>query len=192
MEPAPHVIKVPQVIVHEADAPDVLTDWGAASARAHETGLHSNQAAPMTRANEKSRRMDFRRTNGTRAFGHPLKGLSTKTRAYLVAHACFDCRSTFKKPPAAAANQAGHKCPRCKSALHEMGRSFRAPAKNDLDGWKKIQALYAHGFWFFSYRSFENCPRLPERFRDVEPFVRGLPQSSIQSRELNDVSRSSC
>jgi hypothetical protein len=129
----------------------------------------------MTRAAEKNRRMDLRRANGTRSFGHPIQGLSRKTHVYLVAHACFECRSTFKKPPVNPASQTGHICPRCKSALHEMGRSFRAPAKNDLDGWKKVQALFAHGFRYFSYRSFENCPRLPERFRNVEAFVRAYP-----------------
>ena len=129
----------------------------------------------MTRATEKNRRMDLRRATGTRPFGHAIKGLSRKLPHYLIAHACFECRSTFKKPPAEAAGQTGYICPRCKFALHDMGRSFRAPAKNDLDGWKKVQALYAHGFRFFSYRSFGNYPRLPERFREVEAFVRTYP-----------------
>ena len=139
----------------------------------------------MTRASEKYHRMDLRRTNGTRAFGRPIKGLRTKTHVYLVAHACFECRSTFKKRRVEAANQTGYICPRCKSVLHEMGRSFRAPAKDDSDGWKKVQALYAHGFRFFSYRSFENCPRLPERFRDVDAFVRAYPNHPFRVAELD-------
>src|SRR5262245_5953312 len=124
----------------------------------------------MTRASEKHRRMDLRRAHGTRSFRHAIVGLTTKTPICLVAPACLECRSTFTQPGAEATNQNAYTCPRCKSGLHEMGRSFRAPARNDSDGWKKVQALYALGFRFFSYRSFENCPRLPERYREVDAF----------------------
>lgn len=61
-----------------------------------------------------------------------------------------------------------------------------APAKDDLDGWKKVQALYANGFRFFSYRSFENCPRLPERFRDVDAFVRAYPNHPFRVADLDE------
>ena len=140
----------------------------------------------MTRSPEKTRRMELRRANGTRSFGHPTEGLSpTSGLGYLVAHACFECRSTFKKPLASAVDQPGFTCPRCKATLHQMGRSFRAPAKNDLDGWKKVQALFSYGFRFFSYRSFERCPRLPERFKEVEAFVRGNPKHPFRIAEPN-------
>lgn len=56
-----------------------------------------------------------------------------------------------------------------------MGRSFRVPALGNVEQWRKVQALYAHGFRFFSYRSYPNAPRLPERFREVAAFVAANP-----------------
>ncbi len=59
--------------------------------------------------------------------------------------------------------------------MHAMGRSFKAPPKNDKEQWLKVQALYAYGFRFFSYRSFPDAPKLPERLKEVEGFVAEHP-----------------
>jgi hypothetical protein len=56
-----------------------------------------------------------------------------------------------------------------------MGRSFRAPAHSNVEQWRKVQALYAHGFRFSSYRSYPDAPRLPERHREVAAFVAANP-----------------
>lgn len=125
----------------------------------------------MTENIEKYRRMELRRSIGNRALPRPYPKLAG-IKVYLVAHACFDCRKSFKIRP----RETGfNKCPDCHGKLHEMGRSFSAPRKTDLEQWKKVQTLYAYGFRFFSYRSFPNAPRLPDRLRDVESFVAAHP-----------------
>lgn len=55
-----------------------------------------------------------------------------------------------------------------------MGRSFKAPPRDDHDAWEAVRLLYAAGFRFFSYRSSEAAP-LPVRARDVPAFVRAHP-----------------
>ncbi|WP_293389165.1 hypothetical protein [Nevskia sp.] len=45
----------------------------------------------------------------------------------------------------------------------------------NTEQWAKVQALYAHGFRFFSYRSYPDAPRLPERLREVPLFVAANP-----------------
>jgi hypothetical protein len=95
---------------------------------------------------------------------------------YLIAHACFDCRKSFKvapRPDLAAT------CPNCGGQLHEMGRSFKAPPAKDTEQWAKVQALYAAGFRFFSYRSAEGPP-LPDRLSEVEEFVRNNPAHPLR------------
>lgn len=90
---------------------------------------------------------------------------------YLVAHACFDCRKSFKiapRPDFAAI------CPNCGGRIVEMGRSFKAPPAKDTEQWAKVVALYEAGFRFFSYRSTPGPP-LPDRLSEVEGFIRDNP-----------------
>jgi DNA-directed RNA polymerase subunit RPC12/RpoP len=91
--------------------------------------------------------------------------------AYLVAHACFECRRSFKLAPRGSTP----KCPRCGGRLYHMGRSFRAPRSTATEQWEKVRRLVAAGFRFFSYRS-HDCPRLPERLRDVGAFIAANPR----------------
>jgi DNA-directed RNA polymerase subunit RPC12/RpoP len=125
---------------------------------------------------EKQRRMELRRAAGNRRFGLVAHRWGTTRGTYLIAHACFTCRKSFKLRPA---EQREHRCPDCKGSVHEMGRSFRAPARSNAEQCEKVQALFAHGFRFYSYRSFE-CPPLPERLREVERFVRENPSHPLR------------
>jgi DNA-directed RNA polymerase subunit RPC12/RpoP len=123
---------------------------------------------------EKARRMELRRSVGYRKV-EPVRP-RPKGAAYLIAHACFDCRRSYKLVPRA---EQEHRCPSCGGKAYEMGRSFRAPAKVDIEQWRKVQALFAHGFRFFSCRSSESAT-LPERSREVERFVRENPQHPLR------------
>jgi hypothetical protein len=133
----------------------------------------------MTSAAEKQRRMELRRRVGNRK----LPDLPTPRHVgarYLVAHVCFACRHSLKiwpRPERVAV------CPRCRGALYEMGRSFKAPAARNREQWAKVQALYAAGFRFFGYRS--SCPSLPARLADVENFVRDNPNHPHRVEEPN-------
>lgn len=120
-------------------------------------------------SSEKARRMALRRDAGNRLPSKPAPPAGEGS--YLVAHACFDCRKSFKivsRPHRA-------RCPNCGGTLHWMGRSFKAPPARDKEQWLKVQALYEAGFRFISYRSYD-CPALPERLSEVEEFIRNNPE----------------
>jgi hypothetical protein len=65
----------------------------------------------------------------------------------LSQHVCFDCRKVFKKPhfyPSPYAKDRGKKapvypCPDCGVDMIYMGYKFRAPKKEDVRAWKKIE-----------------------------------------------------
>ena len=91
--------------------------------------------------------------------------------AYRIAHACFECCRSFKFAP----RDSALKCPRCGRKLYHLGRSFRAPKSGDAEQWEKVRRLVAAGFRFFSYRSYD-CPKLPDRLRDVDAFIAANPR----------------
>ncbi|RXR07360.1 hypothetical protein [Pseudoxanthomonas composti] len=124
---------------------------------------------------ERARRMALRRDLGNRA---PAAAKSTRGcgGAYLVAHACFACRKSFKVAPRPAREL---RCPCCSAALYEMGRAFKAPPSRNLAQWKKVQALYAAGFRFFSYRG-NDGPPLPSQYSQVAAFVRDYPEHPLR------------
>ena len=101
---------------------------------------------------------------------------------YLIAHACFACRKSFKVAP-----RPEHKavCPGCGGELHEMGRSFKAPSASDTEQWAKVQALYNAGFRFFSYRSV-SAPPLPARLSEVDTFIRDNPAHPLRVAAPNN------
>jgi hypothetical protein len=101
---------------------------------------------------------------------------------YLIAHACFDCRKSFKVAPRPKRMAV---CPGCGGQLHEMGRSFKAPPAKDMEQWTKVQALYNAGFRFFSYRSVAGPP-LPERLSEVETFIRDNPAHPLRVAAPNN------
>ncbi len=135
----------------------------------------------MTSRDEKQRRMEIRRKVGSRSL--PKHVETQQGPDYLVAHACFDCRKSFKK---AREREQVFVCPNCGSKLYSMGRSFKAPKKDHLEKWCKVQSLYAYGFRFFSYHSYPDAPKLPERFKDVEAFVAENPQHPFRVEEPNE------
>jgi len=115
--------------------------------------------------------MDLRRATGTRADPRPRPPrpkLSLQGRNYLIAHACFECRKSWK----VRANT-NTVCPHCGSCLHEMGRAFKAPKRTDAEQWLKVEALWSAGFRFWHYAG---AQPLPERLRDVEDFIRRNPE----------------
>ena len=95
---------------------------------------------------------------------------------YLIAHACFACRKSFKIAPRIERFAV---CPSCSGELCQMGRSFKAPPAKDVEQWAKVQALYNAGFRFLSYRSADGPP-LPVRLADVDAFVRDNPSHPLR------------
>lgn len=101
---------------------------------------------------------------------------------YLIAHACFDCRKSFKVAPREDLSAV---CPNCGGNIQEMGRSFKAPPAKDLEQWKKIKVLFAAGFRFSSYRSTLGPP-LPDRLADVATFIRDNPAHPLRVAAPNN------
>jgi hypothetical protein len=60
-----------------------------------------------------------------------------------------------------------------------MGRSFKAPPAKDIEQWAKVQALYAAGFRFSSYRS-HACEPLPDKVSQAEAFILRHPDHPLR------------
>jgi hypothetical protein len=135
----------------------------------------------MPRQTVKNQRMDLRRQIGNRAWKPPVPR-PTPARTYLVAHACFSCRESFKLPLLEGAR---HPCPQCMRSLFEMGRSFKAPPLADREQWEKVQGLYALGFRFWSY-GYGQLPVLPARLKDIAEFVASNPKHPSRTADRND------
>jgi len=123
----------------------------------------------MTFNEEKHRRMEIRKATGSRVVSPPESPALHRGPEYLVAHACFICRKSYKR----RVNNVDikHHCPECNNEMYAMGRSFKAPKTSDLKQWKKVQLLYAEGFRFVGsgYHEGEN---LPKSLSEVDAFLR--------------------
>ena len=117
----------------------------------------------------KPERTERRRATGTRAL--PVAPRPKKGPVYLIAHACFDCRKSWKLR--ARTNAV---CPQCGSRLCDMGRSFKAPKKSEAEQWEKVRALWSAGFRFASYRGHPDAEPLPKRLSDVADFILRNPK----------------
>lgn len=114
---------------------------------------------------DKPERMEIRRKIGNRA--EPEAFAHHRGPEYLVAHACFDCRKSWKLGETSAAI-----CPECRAPLHWMGRAFRVPKKNDEEQWARVRALWLAGFRFLGDTGRREAEPYPERLHDVDDFVR--------------------
>jgi hypothetical protein len=126
----------------------------------------------MVSAWEKARRMSVRRSIGNRRDPQPVA--LSRGPDYLIAHACFACRKSWK-----VRADTGALCPQCALPLHEMGRAFKVPKKTDAEQWQKVEALWNAGFRFWAYPSPEVEP-LPERLRDVPDFIGRNPNHPLR------------
>jgi hypothetical protein len=92
--------------------------------------------------------------------------------------ACFHCRKAFKKPPAVSDLEV-YLCPDCKEAMSMMGKAFRPPKKENLEGWKKAEVLVKHGFLFH-----KNGGARPKRLKDVPEFLAVMKRRSPGAKVL--------
>lgn len=111
-------------------------------------------------------RMEVRREIGNRDSRDPHAPPYHRGARYLIAHACFDCRKSWKR-----SDDHEHRCPECDGRLAMMGRSFRTPSRRKLDQWEKVRRLWNAGFRFWSYRSHPNAERYPADLREVDAFI---------------------
>lgn len=114
----------------------------------------------------KSERMEIRKAIGNRLIPGPDSRVRPRGPDYLVAHACFNCRKSWK-----ASEKSTATCPQCAGALHWMGRAFRAPKKSDLEQWKKVELLWGAGFRFLPNTGWRDVEPYPDRLREVAAFI---------------------
>ncbi len=124
--------------------------------------------------NQKQRRMELRRENGTRKLPTPKeKYLGPE---YAMSFACFSCRTAQKRHFDATPNDYPKtmECPICKDTMINLGRHFKAPKKSDLNQWKKVKYLADYGFVFQKIRinknSYESIP-YPKTLSEAKEFV---------------------
>jgi len=126
---------------------------------------------------EKHRRMELRKESGTRVITPPKSPAYNNGPEYLVAHACFSCRKSFKQSD--KPNDENNICPDCGEIVYRMGRNFSAPKKSNLKQWKKVLLLYSEGFRFVG-SGMHDGPKLPEKLSDVEMFLSDNPHHPLK------------
>lgn len=99
---------------------------------------------------------------------------------YLIAHACFTCRKSFKIRPR---KERAATCPHCGGVVFEMGRAFHAPKRSDREQWEKVRRLYEAGFRFYRYRS-RSGPSLPSRLSEADSFIAENPEHPLRIRAI--------
>lgn len=139
--------------------------------------LQKIQNCVMVKKDEKARRMEVRKRTGTRTIEPPKNPRYPRGPAYLVAHACFECRKSFKRKP----RDHDIACPNCGNVLREMGRSFKAPKKTALKQWQKVGMLWNAGFRFPTSNTDANP--YPENLDDVETFIKDNPKHPFRLKE---------
>ena len=138
----------------------------------------------MVGKDEKRRRMQIRKDVGNRLLSDEAlmaTGEIPKPRSadYLVAHACFSCRKSFKYPVKDEYTFLYSKaCPQCGDDIFIMGRSFEAPKKSNEKQWMKIEKLRRAGFMFHT-NTYETAG-YPKNLNEVDAFIRDNPNHKFR------------
>ncbi|MBX7539655.1 hypothetical protein [Qipengyuania sphaerica] len=132
---------------------------------------------PVPQPPNKHERMEIRKKLGYRK----VQGFTPPAReggpAYLTAHACFDCRKSWKLSEESEAT-----CPDCGEEAHYMGRSFKAPKKSDVKQWRKVELLWLAGFRFHTNTRSRKIAPYPEHLREVEKFILDNPDHPFREK----------
>jgi hypothetical protein len=90
-------------------------------------------------------------------------------RQLTAAFVCLHCRKVFKRP---SHRLVGNRyeafdydpaCPQCEAVLLRVGDAFRAPRKDDLTAWGRVERDIAKGRTFVREEGFGLTPRSPNR-----------------------------
>jgi hypothetical protein len=109
----------------------------------------------------------------------------------LSQHVCFDCRKVFKKPHFYASpypkdrgkTAPVYSCPDCGAAMIYMGYEFRAPKKEDVRAWKKIEDGVRTGtVWeVATLRKQEPTPKISHALKAALGIQKKRPNQSPQT-----------
>ena len=108
---------------------------------------------------------------------------------YKNRYACFICCKAFKRRaehdlPRRMQSPGGQpkqvRCPNCRALMHDMGKDFKAPPKENSKQWKKVELLFLNGVTFHDCGCGGPGP-MPVNIKEVEAFLHAtLPRSKAQ------------
>src|SRR5215211_3075041 len=76
--------------------------------------------------------------------------------SHSMPYICFACRRSFKRPRKYATEGDRAECPACHGESIALHPHFKAPRKDDLKQWQKVEFLVRNGFYFWRLRDREN------------------------------------
>ena len=79
-------------------------------------------------------------------------------------YACFSCRKMFNQMALRRTEKLDKvKCPQCKVEMHNMGKDFKPPRKENVQQWRKVELLARRGYrWQQTHDSVPVDDKLPE------------------------------
>lgn len=82
---------------------------------------------------------------------------------------CFSCRKSFRRP----APDGPRKCQECGGPTICLSRKFKAPKKDDLNGWRVVEHVVKGGFLYQSiHLESGGQATYPRTMKEAEEFVR--------------------
>src|SRR6266542_2748391 len=90
-------------------------------------------------------------------------------RQLTAAFVCVPCRRVFKRASHRKVGERYHAldctpfCPHCRTALFRVGDAFRAPTKDDLAAWERVEREISRGRTFVRDEGFGRAPARPKR-----------------------------
>jgi hypothetical protein len=89
----------------------------------------------------------------TRRCGRPLNGFTLYDGRGVPSHSmpyvCFACRRSFKRPRRFGGEGHLGDCPACHGPSFALHPHFKAPRRDDVKQWQKVQLLVENGFYFW-------------------------------------------
>jgi len=64
-----------------------------------------------------------------------------------------------------------------------MGWSFKAPRRNDMEQWRKVEKLWVHGYRFDGANRHPEAEKYPKRLREVDDFIQRNPDHPLKFKE---------
>lgn len=110
----------------------------------------------------------------------------------VASFACFDCRTTFKRPGKSPGFI--RICPQCGHTAYQMGAKFHSPQKSDQAMWDVIAYLSKHGFYYQEIHNLHGSIweqlRYPKNLTEAQHFVKHFCDQEIQPSRLSNAEKS--
>jgi hypothetical protein len=95
--------------------------------------------------------------------------------------ACFPCRKAFKQRQ--DPKRPLPRCPQCRAEMTPMGEAFRAPRRNDVAQWSKVELLRRNGVSFQGVHDLDTREIVPTSLKDVPKYLAALRPKTAGERK---------